>query len=71
MYFRRAELVDINEEKQKEALKEFYVNDVLKQKNESRIKYLRMFSRIINPMFCIGFVIVFWAAGLQHYHQKL
>ena len=71
MYFRRAELVHINEEKQKEALKEFYVNDVLKQKNESRIKYLRMFSRIINPMFCIGFVIVFWAAGLQHYHQKM
>ena len=71
MYFRRAELVDINEEKQKEALKEFYENDVLKQKNENRIKYLRKFSRIINPLFCIGFVIVFWAAGLQHYSQKL
>ena len=71
MYFRRAELVDINEEKQKEALKEFYENDVLKQKNENRIKYLRNFSRIINPLFCIGFVIVFWAAGLQHYSQKL
>ena len=71
MYFRRAELVDINEEKQKEALKEFYENDVLKQKNENRIKYLRKFSRIINPLFCIGFVNVFWAAGLQHYSQKL
>ena len=71
MYFRRAELVDINEEKQKEALKEFYENDVLKQKNENRIKYLRKFSRIINPLFCIGVVIVFWAAGLQHYSQKL
>ena len=71
MYFRRAELVDINKEKQKQALKEFYENDVLKQKNENRIKYLRKFSRIINPLFCIGFVIVFWAAGLQHYSQKL
>ena len=71
MYFRRAELVDINEEKQKEALKEFYENDVLKLTNENRIQYLRKFSRIINPLFCIGFVIVFWAAGLQHYHQTL
>ena len=71
MYFRRAELVDINKEKQKQALKEFYENDVLKQKNENRIKYLRKFSRIINPLFCIGFVIVFWAAGMQHYYQKL
>ena len=71
MYFRRADLADINEEKQKEALKEFYENDILKQENENRIKYLRRFSRIINPLFCIGFVIVFWAAGLQHYSQKL
>ena len=71
LYFRRAELVDVNEKKQKEALKEFYENEALKQKNEDRIKQLKKFSKVINPLFCIGFVIVFWAAGMQHYYQEL
>ena len=71
LYFRRAELVDVNEKRQKEALKEFYENEALKQKNEDRIKRLKKFSKLINPLFCIGFVIVFWAAGMQHYYQEL
>ena len=71
LYLRRAELVNVNEKKQKEALKEFYENERLKQKNEDRIKQLKKFSKVINPLFCIGFVIVFWAAGMQHYYQKL
>ena len=71
MCFRRAELVNINEQKQKEALKEFYENEILKKNKEDRIRRLKKFSRVINPLFCIGFVIVFWAAGMQHYYQKL
>ena len=71
LYFSRAELVNINEQKQREALKEFYTNEILKQKNEDRIKHLKKFSRVINPLFCVGFVIVFWAAGMQHYYKKL
>ena len=71
MCFRRAELVDVNEQKQKEALKEFYENETLKQKNEVLIKQLKKFSKVINPLFCLGFVIVFWAAGMQNYYQEL
>ena len=71
LYFRRDELVNINEQKQKEALKEFYENETLKKNNEDRIKRLKKFSRVINPLFCIGFVIVFWAAGMHHYYQQL
>ena len=71
LYFRRAELVNVNEQKQKEALKEFYENEILKQTNEDQIRRLKKFSRVINPLFCIGFVIVFWAAGMQHYYQEL
>ena len=71
LHFRRAELVDINEQKQREALKEFYENEILKQKNENRIRHLKKFSRVINPIFCIGFVFVFWTAGMQHYYKKL
>ena len=71
MCFRRAELVNINEQKQKEALKEFYENEIMKKNNVDRIKRLKKFSRVINPLFCIGFVIVFWAAGMQHYYKKL
>ena len=71
LYFRRAELVNVNEQKQKEALKEFYEKEIRKQTNEDQIRRLKKFSRVINPLFCIGFVILFWAAGMQHYYQKL
>ena len=71
LYFRQADLVNIDEQKQKEALEKFYRNEILKQKNEDQIKRLKKFSRVINPLFCIGFVIVFWAAGIQHYYKKL
>ena len=71
LYSRRAELVNVNEQKQKEALKEFYENEIRKQTNEDQIRRLKKFSRVINPLFCIGFVIVFWAAGMQHYYQEL
>ena len=72
LYFRRAELVDVNEKRQKEALKEFYENEALKQKNEDRIKRLKKFSKLINPLiFWFAFVIVFWAVGMQHYYQEL
>ena len=71
LHFRRDELVNVDEQKQKEALKEFYENEILKKNNEDQIKRLKKFSRVINPLFCIGFVIVFWAAGMHHYHQEL
>ena len=45
--------------------------EFLRKKNEDRIKRLKKFSRVINPLFCIGFVIVFWAAGMEHYYQEL
>ena len=64
MFCRRNELVNIDERRQKAALKEFYDNEALKQKNERRIQSLKTFSKIINPMFCIAFVFVFWAIGL-------
>ena len=70
-FFRRNELVNVNERKQKEALQMFYERDSLKQRNEKRILRLKKFSRVINPLICVGFVIVFWAVGMQHYYQKL
>ena len=69
--FSRADLINIDEQKQREALKEFYEREILRKKNKDRIKSLKRFSRVINPLFCIGFVIVFWAAGMHHYHQEL
>ena len=65
------ELVNVDEQKQTRALQEFYENEGLKQKNEKRIKNLKTFSKVINPLFCIGFVIIFWAVGMQHYYQKI
>ena len=65
------ELVNVDEQKQTRALQEFYEHEGLKQKNETRIKNLKTFSKVINPLFCIGFVIIFWAVGMQHYYQKI
>ena len=65
------ELVNVDEQKQRRALQEFYENEGLKQKNETRIKNLKTFSKVINPLFCIGFIIIFWAVGMQHYYQKI
>ena len=48
-------------------MKRFYV----KQRNENRILRLKKFSRVINPLICVGFVIVFWAVGMQHYYQQI
>ena len=69
--FRRNGLVNVNEQKQKEALKTFYERETLRQRNEKRILGLKKFSHVINPLICVGFVIVFWAVGMQHYYQKL
>ena len=71
VFFRRNELVNVNERKQKEALQMFYERDSLKQRNEKRIVRLKNFSRVINPLICVGFVIVFWAVGMQHYYQQI
>ena len=49
----------------------FYERDNLKQRNQKRISSLKKFSHVINPLICVGFVIVFWAVGMQHYYQKL
>ena len=64
-------MVNVDEQKQKEALQRFYARESLKQRNEKWILRLRKFSRVINPLICVGFVIVFWAVGMQHYYQKL
>ena len=69
--FRRNGLVNVNEQKQKEALKTFYERETLRQRNEKRILGLKKFSHVINPLICVGFVIVFWALGMQHYYQKM
>ena len=49
----------------------FYERDSIKQRNEKRIVRLKNFSRVINPLICVGFVIVFWAVGMQHYYQQI
>ena len=63
---RHQELVDVDEQKQKKALKEFYENEGMKKRNENRIQSLKTFSKLVNPIFCVAFVVVFWSVGLHH-----
>ena len=43
-------------------MKEFYEHEALKKNNKKRIQSLKTFSKVINPLVCIGFVFAFWAA---------
>ena len=63
-FFRRNELVNVDERRQQAALKEFYEHEALKQNNKKRIQSLKTFSKVINPLVCIGFVFAFWTVGL-------
>ena len=62
---RRNERVNIDEQRQQAALKEFYEDEALKENNRNRIQSLKTFSKVINPIVCVGFVLAFWAVGLH------
>ena len=66
---RRNELVNIDERRQQAAMKEFYEDEALKEHNRNRIQSLKTFSKVINPILCLGFVFAFWAVGLHHAYK--
>jgi hypothetical protein len=67
-------LVSINERTQQEALRKFYEMQEKKEKIENklkRIQILRRFSIIVNPLICVGFVAVFWVAGMIQVNREV
>ena len=40
----------------------------IKAKGQRRIRALKKFSRVINPLFCVSFVIIYWVIGLHYYY---
>ena len=66
----RKDLVSINERQQQKSLKVFYEKQK-QQKNKNRIKRLKRFSLVINPMICVGFVLLYWVVGLNHYYTAV
>ena len=69
----RLGLVNVNEEKQQEALRVHYSNlrKVEEMKKMNRIRRLRKFSLVINLLICIGFVLAFWVAGMSNYYKEV
>ena len=65
------DLIDINEKKQQKALKAYY-EALREEKNrkEQKVKKLKRFTLVVNPMICIAFVIIYWIVGLNHYYQQ-
>ena len=59
-------LRSVNERLQLDALKEFYGKDVGEDK-AVKIERMKTISLIINPAFCLGFVIVYWVVGMWQY----
>ena len=57
----------VNERTQQRAMGEFYDN--IKVENLHKIKICKTFVRVIYPVFCVIFVILFWMTGLVHYYQ--
>ena len=63
--------MNIDERVQQEALREFYNKADKKKKKTMLLKKLRHFSLVVNPLVCVGFVIVFWVAGMRQYYQTV
>ena len=61
----------IDERRQQAALKEFYEREALKEHNKKRIQSLKTFTKVVNPIVCVGFVFAFWAVGLHQSFRAL
>ena len=66
-------LVNVDERKQQEALRVHYEQEKKKQEEatHNRILRLKRFTLFINPLFCIGFVIMFWILGMSNYYKEV
>ena len=67
----KMDLVNVKEKDQQDALRVFYGNLKMKEKNEKLIHRLKRFSLVINPMICLSFVVLYWFFGLSHYYKAL
>ena len=59
----------INEQIQREALKQHYKELEKMTKNKNHIKRCQKFARVYYPSFCILFVVCFWVLGINHASQ--
>jgi hypothetical protein len=42
-----------------------------KDNNNKRIQRLKKFSLVINPLICLGFVLMFWFLGIMEYYRDV
>jgi hypothetical protein len=59
-------LLNVNEEKQQEALKIYYKKIKPAMDKKARIENQQHFGCATYPMFCVGFVITYWVSGMLH-----
>ena len=62
--------MSINEEVQRDALRELYSID-LGAKKRAKIKHLKNISLRVNPIVCIIFVVSYWVVGLNQYNTEV
>ena len=69
----RSKLVSIDERQQQRSMKLFYERQAQKRKeaNARKIKKMKKFTLVINPMFCLGFIVVYWVVGLNQYYKDI
>ena len=66
----RSNLLSINEQVQRDALKKLYSKD-LGAKRKAKIRRLKNLSLKVNPFVCITFIVVYWAVGLSQYNAEI
>ena len=54
---------------QQEALRDYYREVNKRQHNKTKIKRCKRFTQVYYPIFCIVFVIMFWAFGMKEYRE--
>ena len=59
-------LVNVDEQKQRAAMENHYKELKLEDDRRSKIARLQHFGRVTFPGLCIGFILIFWALGINH-----
>ena len=59
-------LINVDEQKQRAAMENHYKQLMLADELKAKIARLQRFGRVTFPGLCIGFIITFWALGLNH-----
>ncbi len=71
LFLLRKGLVDTDERIQQEALRKLYEERKTAKITADKIKRMKRFNLVINPLLCLSFMAIYWLVGLKHYMEDV